>query len=42
MLSSLKTQLKLNSQQRMFDCQSCRISLDRDQNAAKNLEKLGR
>lgn len=25
---------------RIFDCQSCKISLDRDQNAAKNLEKL--
>ncbi|MHC5824437.1 MAG: RNA-guided endonuclease InsQ/TnpB family protein, partial [Nostoc sp.] len=25
---------------RIFDCQSCKISLDRDWNAAKNLEKL--
>jgi len=27
---------------RMFDCSSCKISIDRDFNASKNLEKLGR
>ncbi|MEA5627758.1 RNA-guided endonuclease TnpB family protein [Nostoc sp. UHCC 0251] len=26
---------------RIFDCQSCKVSLDRDWNASKNLEKLG-
>jgi len=26
---------------RMFDCEQCKLSIDRDLNAAKNLEKLG-